>query len=214
MSEFQKPYDRSPLAPAFGLFAELLDRRFGKGVFTTEDSIRYTFFHALAQGSGVAPEQIVLEKDHGVIARAKLDMWIESFAGRNYAIEFKYDRAIPSGATLPLTQKAGKVVADPFRLARIDRAHQAEGIFIYVATHEMASYLAKPSNGLAEVFGLGEGSSVRISEDFLAKRSATLRTAAGRAAAADITLHCKRQLPDSHQLQIFGVRPVSISGAP
>ena len=60
---------RSALAPALNLFAELLERRLKRGVFTTEDAVRYTFFIALVQALSLQPEDIVLEHDHGTIAR-------------------------------------------------------------------------------------------------------------------------------------------------
>jgi hypothetical protein len=66
----------------------------------------------------VLPEDIVLEHDHGTIARAKIDTWIPSLNGRSYAIEFKYDRPIPSERNLPLTQKAGHLIKDLFGLRR------------------------------------------------------------------------------------------------
>jgi hypothetical protein len=41
------------------MFAELLERRLKRGVFTTEDAVRYTFFIALVQALNLRPEDIV-----------------------------------------------------------------------------------------------------------------------------------------------------------
>ena len=41
----------------FQKFAELLDTRFSKDVFTKEDSIRYTFFYATCLELGLDPEK-------------------------------------------------------------------------------------------------------------------------------------------------------------
>jgi hypothetical protein len=75
------------------------------------------------------PEDIVLEHDHASIARAKIDTWIPDYAGRSYAIEFKYDRPIPSKLNPPLTQKAGQVLRDVFRLAQAHLPDKIETIF-------------------------------------------------------------------------------------
>jgi hypothetical protein len=96
----------------------MLERRFMRGVSTSEAAIRYAFFVSLSQSLNVLPEDIVLEHDHGTIARAKIDTWIPSLNGRSYAIEFKYDRPIPSERNLPLTQKAGHLIKDLFGLRR------------------------------------------------------------------------------------------------
>ena len=145
---------QSALEPALYLLAELLERRLKRGVFTTEDAVRYTFFIALVQALSLQPEDIVLEHDHGAIARAKIDTWIPSFEGHAYGIEFKYDRPIPSGKNAPLTQKAGQIIKDMFRLAKIDTTLKAETVFVYLATREMAGYFSNPNNGLADLFGL------------------------------------------------------------
>lgn len=89
-------------------FAELLGRRLTKGVFTTEDSVRYTFFTALLEWERLAPEDIVLEHRHPTIASALIDTWIPQLNGAGFAFEFKYDRDIPSGKNSPRTQRAGK----------------------------------------------------------------------------------------------------------
>ena len=50
---------QSALAPAITMFAELLEHRLKRGVFTTEDAVRYTFFIALVQALNLRPEDIV-----------------------------------------------------------------------------------------------------------------------------------------------------------
>ena len=48
------------MAQAIAAFVPLLEKRLNSGIFTTEDSVRYTFFAALLH-TGVQPEQVVLE---------------------------------------------------------------------------------------------------------------------------------------------------------
>jgi hypothetical protein len=201
------------LAPAFILFADLLERRLKRGVFTTEDAVRYTFFVALIQTLNLQPEEIILEQDHGTIAGARIDTWIPSFDGCAYAIEFKYDRPIPSGKNAPLTQKAGQAVKDIFRLAKIDAALKAEAVFVYLAMREMAGYFSNPNNGLADLFRLNTRSSLCIDRGYLANRPDTLRRSAGEITPCTATSFCSRELSGAHQLRIFGIRPVdAVSG--
>jgi hypothetical protein len=195
------------LTPALVLFAELLERRLKRGVFTTEDAMRYTCFIALIQALNLQPEDIVLEQDHGEIARARIDTWIPSFGGCAYAIEFKYDRPIPSGKNTPVTQKAGHILKDMFRLAEIGTVPKAEGVFVYLATREMAGYFSNPNNGLADLFGLKMGSSLRIDSRYLAARPETLRRSAGQVIPCTVTSICSRELSNAHQLRIFGISP-------
>jgi len=80
------------LAPALQRFGELLDRRLRRGVHTTEDAVRYTFFVALIQALGLQPEDLIPEQDHGNIAGAKIDTCMPAFAKWGYSIESKYHR--------------------------------------------------------------------------------------------------------------------------
>lgn len=198
------------LAPALVLFGELLERRLSLGIFTTEDAVRYTFFIALIQALNLCPEDIVLEHNHGTIARARIDTWIPSFGGRAYGIEFKYDRPIPSGKNVPLTQKAGHIIKDLFRLAKIDASLGADTVFVYLATREMAGYFGNPNNGLADFFTLRTGLSLRIDSQYLASRSETLRRSAGEITPCMVTSLCSRELSNAHQLRIFGIRPIAL----
>ena len=202
---------QSALEPALCLFAELLERRLKRGVFTTEDAVRYTFFIALVQALSLQPEDIVLEHDHGAIARAKIDTWIPSFDGHAYGIEFKYDRPIPSGKNAPLTQKAGQIIKDMFRLAKIDTTLKAETVFVYLATREMAGYFSNPNNGLADLFGLRTGSSLHIDSRYLANRPETLRRAAGEVTPCMVMSLCSREFAAAHQLRVFRVRPAAVA---
>ena len=45
-------------------------------MFTTEDSIRYSFFAALMQSEGVSPSDVIQEFPHTKIMNAKVDTYI------------------------------------------------------------------------------------------------------------------------------------------
>jgi hypothetical protein len=53
-------------------FSKLLEKRFPKEIFTTEDSIRYTFFHCLVNYAKLQPSDIILEYPHPSIPNAKI----------------------------------------------------------------------------------------------------------------------------------------------
>lgn len=199
--------NKSALTPAIDLFGELLERRLKLGVYTAEDAVRYTFFASLMQAQDLRPEDIVLEHNHGSIERAKIDTWIPSFGGRSYAIEFKYDRQIPSGRNTPLTQKAGHIIKDLFRLAKIDATLGAEALFVYLATREMGGYFSNPNNGLADLFRLAPGSSLHIDNHYLLNRPETLRRSAGDVTPCTLTCVCSRSLCNEHQLRVWGICP-------
>ena len=204
------PLPDSDLTPAFVLFGEMLERRFARRVNTSEDAIRYTFFLALFQALSVQPEDVILEHDHGTIARAKIDTWIPLLNGRSYAVEFKYDRPIPSGSSLPLTQKAGHLIKDLFRLAKLDLELRAYGVFVYVATDSMVRYFSNPNNGLSDLFQLPHGETIAIGESYLAARASTLLRTAGEPTSCAITTLFSKALPNGHVLRIFDVRPSKI----
>ena len=86
-------------------FQELLTTRFNRGVHTTEDGVRYTFFAALMR-AGFSPDEIALEFPHTATKGKEIDTVIVDEAGLPAAaIEFKYDRAIPS-ARQPSTDES------------------------------------------------------------------------------------------------------------
>jgi len=205
--------NESALAPAIGLFGELIERRLNLGIYTTEDAVRYTFFAALTQALNLRPEDIVLEQDHGSIARAKIDTWIPSLRGVSYAIEFKYDRPIPGGRNMPLTQKAGHIIRDLFRLAMIDRRLGAQAVLVYLTTREMAGYFTNPNNGLADLFELVAGSTLYIDGQYIAARPESLQHSAGEAAPCFVTSLYSRELCNAHQLRVYGICPSDLENA-
>lgn len=184
-------------------FSNVLSMRLIKGVFTTEDSVRYTFFTALLQQSGLNSEDVVLEYPHPSIAGAKIDTWIPSFEGNSLAIEFKYDRDIPSEKNTPRTQKAGKVFHDLYRLGQIKDGTRR--LFIYLTGPEMALYFSNPGNGLTEFFSLPQGRTFPIDSAFISGKSSTFATSVSKAPDVVVGLYgCS--LPGKHELRAYEVR--------
>ena len=191
------------------LFAELLDERLRSGVPTTEDAVRYTFFHALLASSGYRHTDVVLELPHPAMEGAQIDLVVRargelpSFAG-----EFKYDRTNPGGTTQNRTQRAGAVFNDLFRLARVPDSLTPAKYFIYLTDPEMASYFRNPSNELPRFFELPIGQSFPVTHGFVAARARTFREKI-RGSITECTAvgALRRELAGGHCLRIYEVRP-------
>jgi len=185
-------------------FAELLHVRLQLGVFTTEDSVRYAFFYSFLEMTAMRPEDIVLEYPHPTIERAHIDMWVPGFSDGGLAAEFKYDRSIPSGTNTPRPQKAGKLLLDLYRLGRVQE--RAFRVFVYCTDSEMATYLKKSSNGLADLFDLPVRRMLRIDARYLEGRCPTLVNAVPEAPNVVITSILRCHLPRAHELRVYQVR--------
>lgn len=133
----------------------MLRARLDARVFTTEDSIRYTFYAAASTYAGVRPNEVVLEYPHPVITGAEVDTIMLATAERSsMAIEFKYDRGNPGGTNQNRTRRAASLLVDVFRLAKIPSNIAARRFFVYVTDAEMATYLKNPGNQLHGFFDL------------------------------------------------------------
>lgn len=137
------------------LFASLLNVRFTAGAVTTEDSVRYTFFHALLSSGFCKHTDIILEYPHPILARQMIDTLITARDGlRSIAVGFKYDRSIPSEWNLNMTNRAGAVFSDLFRLAHIPKEIAEIKYFFYVSDSNMANYFGNERNGYRSFFRL------------------------------------------------------------
>ena len=169
------------LESIFVKFGELLDTRFSKNVFTTEDSVRYTFFYAISSEFELVPHDIVLESVHpNIDGHKEIDMLIpEKKDCPELVFEFKYDRKQPSGTNSPRPLKAGHLFADIFRQFRYKKEHQKSKCFlIYVTDFEQANYLSKEENRLDDFFNLPTGQTLQINSDYVNNHSDTFVNAA------------------------------------
>jgi hypothetical protein len=187
-------------------FAYLLDRRFKVDVITTEDSVRYTFFAALLRQKLAEPEEVILELPHPKIARAEIDTWIVRRNDCPIAIEFKYDRQIPSGHNSPRPMKAGKLFNDLFRLALICQPGKTLCYFVYLTDSEMASYLQNKANGLADFFDCTPVSPLFVGQVYIEGKSTTFQTQAGEITPLSLVSVHSQSLPKQHELRVFEVR--------
>jgi hypothetical protein len=151
------------LKSAFQRFAVLLNERFTAGVYTTEDSIRYTFCTALLSTSELQHLDLILEYPHPEIPGAEIDLVVTGSSARPpIAVEFKYDRGNPGGSNQNRTQRAAAVMADIFRLAKVPVSLASAKYFVYITDSEMAGYFRNPTNRLHEFFELAEAAQFAI----------------------------------------------------
>ena len=186
-------------------FSSLLKERLGE-VFTTEDSVRYTFFLALMKTSHISHKDVILEYPHPNIPNARIDTYIPSFQQKNgLVIEFKYDRKIPSGKNVPRPQKAGKIFYDIYRLIQFDINPNEEKWFIYLTDDEMANYLKNQRNLLDDFFELQIGKTLTVDKDYFLSKSMTFQNSVGHSFCTGLLCIWRDSLPAGHELRIYKI---------
>jgi hypothetical protein len=186
---------------AFKRFSRLLDARIAGGIPTTEDSVRYTFFHA----TRLSPQAIILEDFHTTRKdeRRRIDAILLLSERRRVALEFKYHRALRTGSSRPRPLQAGTILADMRRLHEYRGA--SEKYLVYVTDDEMARYLRSPRNGLAELFD-AQHESFPVTPEMLKTKCRTFQKHAGVAFSADIELAHTESLHHGYEVRIWKVR--------
>jgi len=142
-------------------FSKLLDNRLRQGIHTTEDSIRYMFFHAMTK-NGANPIEIILEYP---FENKKIDLYAPE---QNLCAEFKYHRRpVNPNTKTPKTANAGKVVADLIRLAIFKQEEKLKRLLVYVYTDEMKNYFSNKHPALlSERFQLSDCIEPATQDDF------------------------------------------------
>jgi hypothetical protein len=200
----------NPMEELLAQFARLMETRLAEGAHTTEDSIRYTFFAAVLGATELRPHEIVLELPHPQIPKAEVDTFIPLLYDRPTAIEFKYDRAIPSGGAIPKPQNAGELFKDLHRLSLFDRGPGTRRLLVYCTDRAMTTYFRNPVNRHKEFFDLPKGSRLRIDQAYLSGRPQTFTKMLGVALVVDLEACLVELLPNAHELRVFLVTPVAV----
>jgi hypothetical protein len=193
----------------FAEFSILLNTRLKNSVFTSEDSVRYTFFAALLHTAKIAPHEIILEFPHPCISGAQIDTYVPSTSDRKgLVIEFKYDRQPPGGRNMPRTQNAGEVFNDVYRLACFEEDPLADRLLIYLADAEMAGYLSNSRNQLTDFFQLASGHQLRVDKRYLETKAITFQRCIGGSLNAALTGLWQEALPNNHHLRIYQITSI------
>ena len=155
----------------FELFADLLEERLAAKVPTVEDAVRYTFFHALLSSAACRHTEVIIEYPHPVIKSKEIDLLIiPQDSGASSALEFKYDRAIPSEQGINKTNRAGALFNDLLRLAHVPESTATRRYLIYVTDLQMASYFRNPGNRFDSFFELENGEELYVGREFIEGR--------------------------------------------
>jgi len=196
---------------SFQYFSELLDTRFTNGVYTTEDSVRYTFFQSLVSKMNLKDHEIILEYPHPIIEKAEIDMLIPPTDQRDELVfEFKFDREMPSGHNSPRPMKAGKMFADLARLSKYKEKHEkSKCFFVYVTDYEMADYLSKDSNRLDDFFNLLPNETLKIDESYVNNHSETFISQAMTYGQfeIDVSLAHSSDLNKQYYVRVYEIDP-------
>jgi hypothetical protein len=195
-----------PLGTVFERFADLLDHRLSRGILTTEDSVRYTFFYALTETLKLHPTEVVLEHPHPVLPGSKkIDVLISAAPQRpTIALEFKYDRN-NSDHNKARTKQAAAVVTDVFRLARMPASVAALKYLVYLTDPEMESHFLSPKNRLSELIDAG-AQGHRLTPGIFSGHSKTFREGLGEfETECRITGVLSKRLAADHSLRVFGI---------
>jgi len=189
----------------FKIFSEYLTFRLTDHIYTTEDSVRYVFFASLLQSLKLSPNDVILEYPHDVIKRAKIDTFIPGLNNSSIAIEFKYDRKIPSGKNSPKPQKAGKLFNDIRRLLLFKQSEDIQCYFIYLTDEEMNAYLTNQNNKLKDFYCIEPHNSLRIDANYIANKSKTFQQSVGGELVGTLTCVMSETLPCNHFLRVYSV---------
>lgn len=190
------------LPACYQRFADILSERFEAGTHTTEDAIRFCFHLALLQEMGISHQRLILEYPHPTIKRAKVDTWLEPAAGDpGLAVEFKYDREIPSEGSVNKTQRAGAAFHDLYRLTGITEKYIR--VFIYVASPAMNEYFNNERNRLAQFYNQPIGVEFTFARATIDRCAKVLVEAAGPGSDLHLTLAFKQCLPADHEVRVY-----------
>ena len=178
---------------------------------TTEDSIRYTFFAALIASGEIEPHEVLLEVPHPKIRRAKIDTVLPSLSGRPIAIEFKYDREIPSSSAVPKPQNAGELFKDFSRLALYTTNPEPERLLVYCTDHVMVKYFQNIVNGHTAFFSLALRERLMVDDAYIASKPAAFQKALGTELLVELECVWSESLPNHHELRIYNVLPITVA---
>ncbi|MFC2031433.1 hypothetical protein ACFLWA_12000, partial [Chloroflexota bacterium] len=152
------------------ILAELvqsLDRRLGRNVLTTEDTVRYYFFLRLVE-AGIKPGTMILERPHPRLERKQIDLTVVH-PGGSWDFELKYHRPIPSGRNRPSTQLRGQIVSDLYKLALGDGKRK---YLLYVADPKMAANWQRHARAMVSS---SRPSTIQIDWNWLSQQPKTLQ---------------------------------------
>ena len=193
------------LKETFGSFANLLKERMYSKIFTTEDSVRYLFFHTMTYNLEISPNDILLESQHPGDKKQKVDTVISSSENRSeLAFEFKFHRGMKK--TNGRTTHAGQLFNDVFRLAMYKKYKENSRCFVVYATDStMMNYFCNRGNNLDDFFNLGIDESLHIDERYVKNHADTFINNCETVYDCEVSMYLKSDF-DNLFVRIFEVK--------
>ena len=183
-----------------------LSSRFGKGIYTTEDTVRYVFFNSILNNTNLSLDNFILEYKPQEIPGCEIDLFIPPLFGFGLSVEIKFHRGIPSGKRTPVTQLSAKVFNDLYRLGKI-RAN-VKKLFVYVSGGGAVSYFKNKRNGFDTFFMLQTGYCLSIDSSFVGSKSMTFRNNLDGVPDVSVRALLNKSLPDGYELRVYEVNNI------
>jgi hypothetical protein len=186
------------------ILARLLTERKGLTGISSEESIRWTFSHALVL-AGYEHWQIQPEDDLPTYTGSRIDLRAIANGGLPViAAEFKFHRQ--KDAPLPAPQLAGGIFADLARLGVAHHAWKCPCYFVYLTDSAMLDYLRQEQHGCCDFVLCPVGQSIVYDVTRLRGRSDTFLKALGRY-LEPVKAICvdRRTISSQYELRVFRV---------
>lgn len=195
------------LDETFQSFAIMLKERMCSEIPTTEDSVRYLFFHSVTRTFSISPNDILLESPHPADSKKEVDMVVVSSETRpQFVFEFKFHRYM--GSTMPRTMNAGQLFKDIFRLAMYKCHNETSRCFvIYTTDSTMANYFCKQNN-LNDFFNLDIDKNLLIDENYVKNQKKTFIDHCGCVCDCEVSMRLKQDC-DNLSIRIFEIKNAS-----
>lgn len=190
----------------FDHYANFLKDRLITKQHLTEDSVRYSFFFAALETTGIQQHEIILElpHPHPKFESKEIDTYILPTAIRvEHYIEFKFHRAARSRSATP--QKAGSLFKDFGRLATV-KTKQSRCLVVYLTDAEMAEYFDKHRTAYSAFWDQRMGSSFPYDDHFMSNTRNTVKNVCGDVHRAEIFVTYSVALPKGYHLRVYEIR--------
>jgi len=192
-----------PLA-TYDLFVDELVKRLNTKAHLTEDSVRYTFFHALLKTTGIQQHEVILELPHPQAPGNEVDTFVPATDGRpNLFFEFKYHRRTKSVSGTP--NKAGALFKDISRLASLI-TNDSHRLVVYLTCAQMAPYFTKPASSYSSFWAVKTSTEFMYDGVCVANTNASFRKQSGPHHPARVVVEYSASLPLGHHVRVFDVR--------
>lgn len=189
---------------AYERFASNVNDRILSRQHLTEDSVRYSFFHALLQSTNIQQHEIILELPHPKFPGKEIDTYIcPSNEMQEAFFEFKFHRA--SNSTSPKPQKAGSLFKDINRLASLAGSSRS-CVVIYLTCSEMAAYFQANEVNYSRFWQYQTGSDFIYDQSFVTRTTPTFQKASGEHHTSRVHVEFSAALAEGHHLRVYNVR--------